>query len=57
MGMCDDFCFVVLCVFEDAYALQVCAKRIAHLRSPTRQGFKGEFWIFDYAERHFKGPR
>ena len=53
VDMCDDFRFMVFCIFEEEYASEVYAKRVAHLRSLTRQGFKGEFGIFDYAEHYF----
>jgi hypothetical protein len=50
--MCDDGRFLVFCVFEDEYAVAVYDKRVAHLRSKTRQGFKGAFGIMDYAEHY-----
>jgi len=40
------------CVFEAEYATEVSDKRMAHIRSPTWQGFKGAFGIMDYAEHY-----
>ena len=51
-ALCEDGRFVSFCVFEAEYAKEVYDKRMAHLRSPTRQGFKGAFGIMDYAEHY-----
>ena len=39
-------------MFEAEYATEVSDKRMAHIRSPTWQGFKGAFGIMDYAEHY-----
>jgi hypothetical protein len=51
--MCDDDRFIVFCVFEDEYASVVYELRLGHLRTTTRQGWKGAFGIMDYAEHHW----
>ena len=39
-------------MFDAEYAKEVYDKRMAHIRSPTREGFKGAFGIMDYAEHY-----
>ena len=50
--MCEDGRFVSFCMFEAEYAKEIYDKRMALIRSPTQQGFKGVFGIMDYAEHY-----